>query len=166
MISLAPVEFSIRELQQAYKSNCGLFVPCRGQYVIWDASYLDKSPHNQEDVLIRDQLFVFGDALQAHEIIDSIEDQLVEEDCSISLEDQLAEHFPECRKSQLLTLLELSENLKGEFTYFNDLRFDKDFLDGTLSPPPDYLEIDWLTIAKEYTSVATVIQRLKNSIST
>jgi len=161
MISLTPVTFTIRELKTAYESGYSLYAPVSEGNVAWNSCYFDKSAHDKQDICVRGEFFVFGNALEAHQIIDSIDDQLAEEDCPITLDDELIEHFPECTALQLDQLLSLSEDTKFLLTNNNDLRFDKDLFKDYVSLPPDYFEVDWNVISREFKSVDAVINRLR-----
>jgi hypothetical protein len=104
-MELTAVSFTQKELYQASTEGMKLFVSCRGETVVWKASYLDFTRHNEQDICVRDDVDFFGDDC-------SYETKEIESEGFKEEGFTYTEHFPECRKDELLTALELLENFK------------------------------------------------------
>lgn len=138
MIHLVPITFTKKQLYRAEKSKEKLIVPCRENKAYFKQAYLRHQPNHEEDVVIRKDLYLFGDHYD-------FTAEWIEKGYFVP--NEITEHFPVSTKKGLLFLLkEIPE----------------------LFPPLEFIEKTsnekWITVKENFTSLQDYVKAQREEL--
>ena len=140
MIRLIPITYTKQKLYQAAKKKDKMIVPCRGEKVYFKNTYIDNSPRHQEDLIIREDFFLFGDNY------DFTAEWM--EHGRREIPEKITEHFPHCSKKGLIILLKETP----------DLFPPTEFIQGKIGNEK------WITVKENFETLSDYVQALRRDL--